>query len=133
MIINKRDQHLQERDAEIDRSVGSEMRALRLMRGITQQKLAEMLGTTFQQIHKYEKGINGLRAARLFHTARVFGIDVGSLFAGCWDPAARTDPMKRNWDALEGDLLKCFRKLPDDASRHALLAFAQHISERTNG
>src|SRR5437879_9688309 len=57
--------------AAIDDHVGARIRERRIMLGLTQQQLAEMIGVTYQQAHKYERGINRVSAGRLFEIARV--------------------------------------------------------------
>ena len=54
----------------IDRHVGSRVRMRRLMLGMSQEKLGDGLGLTFQQVQKYEKGTNRIGASRLQHIAR---------------------------------------------------------------
>jgi transcriptional regulator with XRE-family HTH domain len=44
--------------------------------GMSQEKLGEMLGLTFQQVQKYEKGVNRIGAGRLFQVARILGVDI---------------------------------------------------------
>src|SRR5438309_11101575 len=56
--------------AAIDDHVGSRIRERRIMLGLTQQQLAEMIGVTYQQAHKYERGINRVSVGRLFEIAR---------------------------------------------------------------
>ena len=58
--------------ASIDDHVGARIRERRIMLGLTQQQLAEMIGVTYQQAHKYERGINRVSAGRLFEIARNF-------------------------------------------------------------
>ncbi len=60
----------------IDIHVGSRVRLQRMLRGISQEKLGERLGLTFQQIQKYEKGVNRIGASRLFELANVLGVPV---------------------------------------------------------
>lgn len=60
----------------IDIHVGGRIRLRRNMQGMSQEKLGEQLGLTFQQIQKYEKGINRIGASRLFELARVLGVSV---------------------------------------------------------
>jgi transcriptional regulator with XRE-family HTH domain len=62
----------------IDKHVGSQIRARRITRGMSQEKLAKLLGLTFQQVQKYEKGVNRIGAGRLFDVARI--LDVGILY-----------------------------------------------------
>ncbi|MFM1813749.1 MAG: hypothetical protein RLZ98_444 [Pseudomonadota bacterium] len=60
----------------IDVHVGSRVRLRRMILGMSQEKLAEKLGLTFQQVQKYEKGINRVGASRLFELANVLGVPV---------------------------------------------------------
>jgi transcriptional regulator with XRE-family HTH domain len=60
----------------IDVHVGSRVRFRRMLLGMSQEKLAEKLGLTFQQIQKYEKGINRIGASRLFDLATVLAVPV---------------------------------------------------------
>ncbi len=70
------------RAQEVDRHVGARMRERRIMLGLTQQQMAELIGVTYQQAHKYEKGINRIAAGRLFTIAQALGVDVGYFFEG---------------------------------------------------
>src|SRR5262244_2816948 len=60
----------------IDIHVGSRVRFRRMLLGMSQEKLGEKLGLTFQQVQKYEKGINRIGASRLFDLAQVLGVPV---------------------------------------------------------
>jgi transcriptional regulator with XRE-family HTH domain len=60
----------------IDVHVGSRVRLRRMLLGMSQEKLGEHLGLTFQQIQKYEKGINRIGASRLFDLSRVLAVPV---------------------------------------------------------
>jgi transcriptional regulator with XRE-family HTH domain len=64
----------------IDRHVGARMRERRIMLGLTQQQMAELIGVTYQQAHKYEKGTNRVAAGRLLPIAEALGVDVGYFF-----------------------------------------------------
>lgn len=61
---------------EVDRFVGERIRLYRSMIGMSQQKLAENLGVTFQQLQKYERGENRIGAGRLLTVATVLGIPI---------------------------------------------------------
>ena len=65
-----------------DIHVGSRVRLRRMMLGMSQEKLGESLGITFQQIQKYEKGTNRIGASRLQHIARVLSMQVSYFFEG---------------------------------------------------
>jgi len=60
----------------IDIHVGSRVRFRRMLLGMSQEKLGEKLGLTFQQVQKYEKGINRIGASRLYDLAQVLGVPV---------------------------------------------------------
>ena len=60
----------------IDVHVGGRVRFRRMLLGMSQEKLGERLGLTFQQVQKYEKGINRIGASRLFDLAQVLGVPV---------------------------------------------------------
>jgi transcriptional regulator with XRE-family HTH domain len=60
----------------IDIHVGSRVRLRRMILGMSQEKLGESLGLTFQQVQKYEKGVNRIGASRLFDLAQVLGVPV---------------------------------------------------------
>ena len=64
----------------IDIHVGSRVRLRRMMLSMSQEKLGEHLGITFQQIQKYEKGTNRIGASRLQHIARVLSVPVAFFF-----------------------------------------------------
>lgn len=60
----------------IDAHVGGRVRLRRMLLGMSQEKLAEKLGLTFQQVQKYEKGVNRIGASRLFELAQLLGVGV---------------------------------------------------------
>ncbi|HEX2842217.1 helix-turn-helix transcriptional regulator [Hyphomicrobium sp.] len=60
----------------IDAHVGTRVRLRRMLLGMSQEKLGEHLGLTFQQVQKYEKGVNRIGASRLFDLSRVLGVPV---------------------------------------------------------
>ncbi len=64
----------------IDVHVGSRVRLRRMLVGMSQEKLGEMLGLTFQQIQKYEKGANRIGASRLYQIAQILGVSVQFFF-----------------------------------------------------
>lgn len=72
----------------VDKHVGSRVRMRRIMLGMSQEKLGEALGLTFQQIQKYEKGTNRVGASRLQQIADILQVPVSFLFEGA--PEANT-------------------------------------------
>lgn len=66
---------------EISRQIGARIRKRRLMLGLSQPQLAELIGVTCQQVQNYEKGANRISAGRLFALAHALGVEVGYFFA----------------------------------------------------
>jgi len=64
----------------IDVQIGTRLRNLRLLRGLSQDKLGQMIGVSFQQVQKYEKGVNRLNAGRLVQLASIFKVPVQAFF-----------------------------------------------------
>lgn len=66
----------------IDRKIGQRVRSRRLEIGMSQEKLAELLGVTFQQVQKYEKGVNRIAASRLHDISAALDMPVARFFEG---------------------------------------------------
>lgn len=66
----------------VDRRLGQRVRTRRLEIGMSQERLAETLGVTFQQVQKYEKGVNRIAASRLFDIAGALEMPVSRFFEG---------------------------------------------------
>jgi transcriptional regulator with XRE-family HTH domain len=66
----------------IDVHVGSRIRMRRQLINMSQERLGELLGITFQQVQKYEKGTNRISASRLFYAAKTLGVPVQFFFDG---------------------------------------------------
>jgi len=74
----------------IDRHVGSRVRMRRMMLGMSQEKLGDALGLTFQQVQKYEKGANRIGASRLQQISQILQVPVSFFFEGV--PSPRSEP-----------------------------------------
>ena len=70
----------------VDQHVGRQIRELRRRLHVSQEKLAETLGLTFQQVQKYEKGSNRVSASKLFEVSSALGVDVDYFFRGLTKP-----------------------------------------------
>jgi transcriptional regulator with XRE-family HTH domain len=70
------------RASSIDRHVGTRIRERRIMLGLSQQQMADMIGVTYQQAHKYERGINRISAGRLYEITRVLNVPITYFFEG---------------------------------------------------
>lgn len=78
----------QGRASPIDVHVGSRIRLRRTLLGLSQERLGEAIGLTFQQVQKYERGINRVGASRLFDLARVLDVPIGFFFDDMPEPLA---------------------------------------------
>jgi transcriptional regulator with XRE-family HTH domain len=108
----------------VDEIVGQNVRMLRNAKGMSQTKLADSLGVSFQQLQKYESGKNSFRPDRMLQIANVFDIPVLQLFDGT-DSGKRRKP-DRTTDLLTATphamrMLQAFAKLSDDKLRLKML------------
>ena len=118
------------RPQDVDRHVGARMRERRIMLGLTQHQLAELLGVTYQQAHKYEKGINRVAAGRLYSIAQALGVDVGYFFEGL-QTADRFVPSPQQRMLL--DLARNYLNIPDPRHREAVATLARALAESDDG
>ena len=70
------------RVGDVDRHIAARVRERRILLGLTQQQAAELIGIPYQQLHKYEAGVNRIPAARLYQIAQVTGVEVGHFYEG---------------------------------------------------
>jgi transcriptional regulator with XRE-family HTH domain len=72
----------------VDLHVGARIRLRRRMQGVSQEKLADALGLTFQQVQKYERGANRVSASKLYEIAAALRAPVAYFFDGLADPSS---------------------------------------------
>jgi transcriptional regulator with XRE-family HTH domain len=121
-----------------DKHVGSRARMRRLMLGMSQEKLADQLGVTFQQVQKYEKGTNRVSASRLQQLANVLDVPVSFFFEQAPQPPGRghkpnraPSPAYINDFLASSDglaLLKAFMQIDDAALRRSLVHLVEGIA-----
>ncbi len=78
------------RPSPIDVHVGTRIRLRRTLMGMSQERLGEALGLTFQQVQKYERGVNRVGASRLFDLSRVLDVPISFFFDDMPEPLAST-------------------------------------------
>ena len=120
---------LPKRATEQDRLVGQRIKMLRKSKGISQSALGRALGVTFQQIQKYENGVNRVGASRLSDIARVLEVRVSSFYDG--DEGGGRDRAEvfgflRTHGAI--DLLHAFSEIEDDQLRREVLAIVRTVA-----
>ena len=86
----------------VDKYVGSRVRMRRIMLGMSQEKLGEALGLTFQQVQKYEKGTNRVGASRLQQISEILQVPVSFLFDGGPSGAVNGNGFAEGGDAVVG-------------------------------
>jgi len=109
-----------------DRHVGCRIRERRVMMGLSQQQLASMIGVTYQQAHKYERGLNRISAGRLFGIAQVLGVGVSWFFDGLAGAAEETDASPRQRMCLE--LARNFALIDNEKHQEALSQMARVLA-----
>ncbi len=82
----------------VDLHVGARIRLRRRMQGVSQEKLADALGLTFQQVQKYERGANRVSASKLYEIAAALRAPISYFFDGLADPAIENDDEPRAGD-----------------------------------
>lgn len=132
----------------IDVHVGARICARRKLLQLSQKQMAEKLGITFQQVQKYEKGVNRIGAGRLYTIAVILGVDIDYFYSGLTpeqtnqsaeykeclnlkflqedDSEFKSDPMQGAEAVM---LLKAFYSLPPKA-RNALLVMLTSLKDR---
>lgn len=83
-------------DPAVDLHVGQRVRLRRLELGMSQQELARLIGITFQQLQKNERGVNRVSASRLYETARVLDVPTGYFFEGISGAKTLALPTKKS-------------------------------------
>ena len=113
---------------EVDQQVAMRLRERRIALGLTLQQVADQLGTTAQQVHKYETGVNRVTVGRLYQLAEVLEVGVGHFFAGLEPAATGVTPVStgQEWALLE--LARDFARLPDQGHREALCLLARALA-----
>ena len=123
---------------KIDIYVGGRVKARRQTLGVSQEKLGNALGVTFQQIQKYEKGINRISASRLQQIGAVLGVSAAYFFEGLQDLTsalagfAEEKQTPFNHDATSTDeslqLMRSFLRINDPAVRKRIIELVKSIA-----
>lgn len=122
----------------IDVHVGNRIRMRRQLVGMSQEKLGELLGITFQQVQKYEKGANRISASRLYLSAKILGVPVQFFFEdlpgvdphGGLEEAREEDTVLAALMNAEGvTLAKAFRDADSTGKRKLIATVAKLIAE----
>lgn len=117
----------------VDRYVGLQLRHLRRTHGLSQQKLGDRLGMTFQQLQKYEKGTNRLCCSRLYEIARELDTPLTYFFEGYeeGDPALVDAPVPARRDSLY--VTQLFDQIKDERLRKTFSALLRSVVQGEGG
>jgi len=121
----------------VDVHVGNRIRMRRQLIGMSQEKLGELLGITFQQVQKYEKGSNRISASRMFYAAKTLGVPVQFFFedlpsddrGGLGEPREEDTVMTALMNADGVSLAKSFRDADSSTKRKLIASLARLIAD----
>jgi transcriptional regulator with XRE-family HTH domain len=124
----------------IDVQVGTRVRLRRMLIGMSQERLGELLGLTFQQVQKYEKGVNRIGAGRLFQVAHILGVPIDYFYEGVngvsegapgfAEPGGSSPPVMEFLSSGEGlQLSLAFMKIKDPKVRKRVLDLVKSLSD----
>jgi transcriptional regulator with XRE-family HTH domain len=124
----------------VDKYVGSRVRMRRIMLGMSQEKLGEALGLTFQQVQKYEKGTNRVGASRIQQISEILQVPVSFLFEGGPSGAPSTEGYSEGTSpsyvsdflaTSEGlALTRAFTRITDAKLRRSIVELVEQIASR---
>lgn len=115
------------RATNADRHVGSRIRERRVMLGLSQQQLAQMIGVTYQQAHKYERGLNRISAGRLYDIAQVLNVPISWFFEDMASAVAQPEMSARQRMGLE--LARNFALIDNEKHQEALSQMARALAQ----
>ena len=116
-----------------DMLVGRNIKLHRLAKSMSQEELAHKLGLTFQQLQKYERGINRVGGGRLFRISTILGIEISAFFEGAERPdrALPVDtfsPLSLIADPQPFRLVQAFSRINDPEMRRTLVSLVEKIA-----
>jgi len=114
-----------------DRHAGARIRERRVMLGLSQQQLAQLIGVTYQQAHKYERGLNRISAGRLYEIALVLNVPVSWFFEGLDSDVPPAELSHRQRMCLE--LARNFAAIDNHKHQEALSQMARALAAQSNG
>ena len=125
-----------------DKHVGTRVRMRRLMLGLTQTELANALGITFQQVQKYEKGVNRISAGKLQNISSLLQAPIQFFFESLPvqsnKPAKKSDPfllsnISQFMATADGvSLAKAFTQIKSPTLRHCIVSLAEELTSKAS-
>lgn len=125
----------------VDKHVGARVRMRRMMIGMSQERLGDSLGITFQQVQKYEKGTNRIGASRLQQISKTLGVPVSFFFEGApeldgsdmtFSEGASPPYVSEFLSTAEGlSLTRAFTRIRDARVRRRIVELVETLGEQT--
>ena len=131
----------------VDKHVGKQLRNRRMLMGLSQEKLAEAVGVTFQQIQKYERGANRISASRLFSFSKVLNVSIDYFYIGLDEDVIASNDDAENMASkpieVKGkiipedllaeketlDLIRAFYSVTDESVRRDMLRLVKSMAK----
>ena len=117
-----------------DTSVGEKIRSQRLLRNLSQTELGKKVGITFQQIQKYEKGVNRVGAGRLQRIAEVLDVPVSFFFEGARGRSPEADNINEGLEFLDTAaavrVVRAFAAIKDQKMRQTIVTLLEELAEQ---
>jgi transcriptional regulator with XRE-family HTH domain len=117
---------------ETDQLVARNIRYQRIQRGMSQEAVADELGLTFQQLQKYEKGVNRISIGRLVRIARILNVPLPVLLDGVEESGGQQEApvtlSERLSDRLSVRLIEAFASIPEAETRRAFVILLEQIA-----
>ena len=104
-------------DPGLEAHIGANLRRFRIRYGLSQQLLADKLGITFQQVQKYESGVNRIAASTLYRLSKIMDIRIIDFFAGLDCGGVKEAPVLTREEAK---ILRLYAQMPSDACRRSI-------------
>lgn len=140
---------------DVDKHVGKQLKTRRKLLGISQEKLADSVGVTFQQVQKYERGANRVSASRLFSFSKILDVTIDYFYDGLDDKSkikinlGMSDNDQEGFDSSDGkklkpsnlpqdilysretiNLIKAYYAIDDAAARKDILKFIKSMAKK---
>lgn len=112
-----------------DIAVGRKLKERRLISGISQEELGKAIGVTFQQIQKYEKGLNRISASKLYEIAEILNVDINFFFESLCSPNDNKIDLSNKIDEKEIiNLLRSYTSISNESVRKKLFALIKSLN-----
>lgn len=132
----------------IDQYVGLKLKLRRSFLGISQNKIGEMTGVTFQQVQKYEKGLNRIGSSRLYQFSKILMVPINYFFDGLEDQSVASSILSDSVSEIKYSssdeeisnieekeilqLIKFYTRIKDKSTRKSVLTLAKSLSKEQN-